>query len=64
MKYIEVALIECSEGGIEGKAVTPFLLKRIGELSEGDTLKANIALALNNVKLGAQIAHQLAIKNK
>jgi len=59
-KYIDVALAECSEKKIIGKKVTPFLLKKIVELSDGKSLKTNIALALNNVKLGAQITHNLA----
>jgi pseudouridine-5'-phosphate glycosidase len=58
-KYIEIALAECSEKNIIGKKVTPFLLKKIVELSNGESLKTNIALALNNVDLGAQIAIKL-----
>ena len=59
-KYIDAALAECSEKNTIGKKVTPFLLKRIVELSNGASLKTNIALALNNVKVGAQIAKQLS----
>jgi pseudouridine-5'-phosphate glycosidase len=59
-KYIDVALAECSDKNIVGKKVTPFLLKKIVELSNGESLKTNIALALNNVKLGAQIAIKLS----
>ncbi|MFC1527120.1 pseudouridine-5'-phosphate glycosidase [Candidatus Neomarinimicrobiota bacterium] len=58
-KYINLALIECSEKKIVGKKVTPFLLTRIVELSNGESLKTNIVLALNNVNLGVQIAKQL-----
>ena len=58
--YIDIALAECSEKKIVGKEVTPFLLKKIVELSNGESLKTNIALALNNVKLGAQIAIKLS----
>ena len=42
--------------GIHGKDETPFLLKRIVELTGGESLEANIHLVLNNAKLGAQIA--------
>jgi pseudouridine-5'-phosphate glycosidase len=59
-KYIDLALAECSEKKITGKKVTPFLLKKIVELSKGSSLKTDIALALNNVKLGAQIASSLS----
>lgn len=45
--------------GISGKAVTPFLLQRIYELTEGRSLIANIALVRNNARLAARIAHEL-----
>ncbi|WP_367606073.1 pseudouridine-5'-phosphate glycosidase [Legionella sp. W05-934-2] len=41
---------------INGKSITPFLLKRIAELTEGQSLKANIELIKNNAELGANIA--------
>ena len=59
-KYIDATLAECTEKNIVGKKVTPFLLKKIVELSNGESLKTNIALALNNVKLGTQIAIKLS----
>ena len=59
-KYVDAALAECTKKNIVGKKVTPFLLKNIVELSNGESLKTNIALALNNVKLGAQIAIKLS----
>jgi len=40
--------------------VTPFLLQRIFELTEGRSLQSNIALVLNNARLGAAIAVELA----
>ncbi|MGB3245523.1 MAG: pseudouridine-5'-phosphate glycosidase [Sulfitobacter sp.] len=46
--------------GIVGKAVTPYLLQRIFELTKGRSLTANIALVRNNARLGAQIAIALA----
>ncbi|WP_108837774.1 pseudouridine-5'-phosphate glycosidase [Tateyamaria sp. Alg231-49] len=45
--------------GITGKAVTPYLLQRIFELTDGQSLTANIALVRNNARLGAEIATQL-----
>ncbi len=42
--------------GITGKAVTPFLLQRIFDLTGGASLEANVALVLNNARLGAAIA--------
>lgn len=53
---IEAAVKEAAEKGIGGKEVTPFLLARINELSEGRSLKANIALVLNNAALAARMA--------
>ncbi|WP_432256198.1 pseudouridine-5'-phosphate glycosidase [Limimaricola sp. AA108-03] len=53
---IEQALSEAEAQGIAAKAVTPFLLGRIFELTDGRSLEANIALVLNNARLGAAIA--------
>ncbi|MFN3274155.1 MAG: pseudouridine-5'-phosphate glycosidase [Paracoccus sp. (in: a-proteobacteria)] len=53
---IEQALAEAQAQGIAAKAVTPFLLQRIFELTEGRSLQSNIALVLNNARLGARIA--------
>ncbi len=46
--------------GIAAKAVTPFLLARIFEATEGRSLDANIALVLNNAQLAARIAHAMS----
>ena len=56
---IETALAEATAAGISAKAVTPFLLQRIFELTEGRSLTANIALVLNNARLAAAIATAL-----
>jgi pseudouridine-5'-phosphate glycosidase len=60
MPVIEQALSEAAAQGIAAKAVTPFLLQRIFELTEGRSLQSNIALVLNNARLGAQIAAALS----
>jgi pseudouridine-5'-phosphate glycosidase len=57
---IEAALAEAQAQGIAAKAVTPFLLDRIFTLTEGRSLSANIALVLNNARLGAEIATEIA----
>ena len=57
---IEAALAEASAQGIAAKAVTPFLLQRIFELTQGRSLTSNIALVLNNARLGAAIAREIA----
>jgi pseudouridine-5'-phosphate glycosidase len=58
--HIAKALAEADAQGIAAKAVTPFLLQRIFELTHGASLEANIALVLNNARIGAQIAAELA----
>ncbi len=45
--------------GITGKAVTPYLLQRLFELTEGRSLQANIALVRHNARLAADIAEEL-----
>lgn len=57
---IEKALAEAKENQIGGKQVTPFLLGKVKELTEGKSLTANIALIKNNARVGAQIACSLA----
>lgn len=55
----EQALREAHEQGISGKAVTPFLLARIKQLTGGRSLDTNIALVKHNARLGAELAVQL-----
>lgn len=57
---IEKALQEANDNGIKGKDVTPFLLGKVKELTEGKSLEANIALVMNNARVGAQIAKAYA----
>lgn len=54
---IQQALKECDEQGITGKRITPFLLSKVKDLTEGKSLEANIKLVLNNAKVGAEIAN-------
>ncbi|MDQ2088626.1 pseudouridine-5'-phosphate glycosidase [Marimonas arenosa] len=53
-------LDEASALGVTGKAVTPFLLQRIFDLTGGRSLTANIALVKNNARLAARIAAALS----
>lgn len=55
-EVIKQALKECAEKGIAGKRITPFLLDRVKQLTEGGSLEANIQLVLNNAAVGARIA--------
>ena len=54
------ALKEIEERGVIGRDVTPYVLKRVAELTDGASLKANIALVKNNAVIGADIAVELA----
>lgn len=55
-EIIKKALKDEKESGIKGKDSTPFLLKRIVELTEGRSLETNIKLVYNNAKVGAKLA--------
>lgn len=57
---IDRALADAAAAGVSAKAVTPFLLDRIHDLTAGRSLEANVALVLNNARLGAAIAAELA----
>ncbi len=61
---IEQASKEAKEKGIHGKEVTPFLLQRINELTKGKSMRANLALLLNNARLAAQIARAWRVSEK
>ncbi|WP_226782278.1 pseudouridine-5'-phosphate glycosidase [Oceaniglobus trochenteri] len=57
---IAQAVQEAEAQGIGAKSVTPFLLARIFELTEGQSLRANIALVLNNARLASEIAREIS----
>ncbi|WP_343560555.1 pseudouridine-5'-phosphate glycosidase [Kiloniella sp. b19] len=59
---IAQALEAAVHDGIHGKGVTPYLLAKIVEMTDGASLKANIALVKNNAKLAAEIA--VSLKNQ
>lgn len=59
-RVLDDALKEAEKSRIGGRELTPFLLSRMAEQSGGATLRANIALLENNVRVGAEIALALA----
>ena len=61
---IEKASKEAKEKNIHGPALTPFLLRRISELTQGKSMKANLSLLLNNARLAAQIASAMRASEK
>ena len=58
-RIIQTALQEAEDNGIKGKDVTPFLLGKVKELTEGKSLESNIELVYNNARVGAKIAVEL-----
>ena len=56
---IDQAVAEAKAQGVHGKAITPFLLARIKDLTGGDSLDSNIQLVLNNARLAAKVAKAL-----
>jgi len=60
---IEEAITDADRGGISRKALTPYLLKRIFELTGGKSLVSNIALVENNARVAAAIAVALAARS-
>lgn len=57
--FIEAAQKAAVDQRISGKAVTPFLLAKLFDLTDGASLKTNIALVENNARLAARIAGAL-----
>jgi len=53
---IQTALQEAESTAIHGAETTPFLLKRVSELTGGESLRANLALLKNNARVAAQIS--------
>ncbi len=56
---IQQATDEAHAQGIHGKAITPFVLGRVAELTEGESRRANTSLLVNNARTGGQIAYEL-----
>ncbi len=57
---IDAAVAEADALGVKGKAVTPFLLAKVKDITGGDSLDSNIRLVYNNAALAAEIAVELA----
>jgi pseudouridine-5'-phosphate glycosidase len=54
------ALADAERQNVRGRGVTPFLLERLRALSEGESVRANLALLANNARVAAQLAKALA----
>ena len=55
-EWINNALVRAEKNKINGKELTPFLIKEINNFSNNKTLKANVSLIINNAELAAKIA--------
>jgi pseudouridine-5'-phosphate glycosidase len=53
---IRTALQEAESAAIHGAETTPFLLKRVSELTGGESLRSNLALLKNNARIAAQVS--------
>jgi pseudouridine-5'-phosphate glycosidase len=62
--WTEAADREAAQRGIRGGSVTPFVLGRVAELSDGRTLRTNIGLIVNNARLAARVAVELARRDR
>lgn len=62
--FISTALTAAEKAGVRGKAVTPWLLSKMLEITDGRSLAANIALVENNARLAAKIAIAAASKTE
>jgi len=62
--YILQASQDAIQKGKRGQDLTPFLLQRISELTDGRSTRTNLALLLNNARLAAQIAKSMAVMER
>lgn len=59
-QMITEALAFAEQEKVSGAQITPYLLSKVSEISDGQTLSANLALLRNNVKVASQIAREIA----
>lgn len=59
-KVIEKAIQEADEQGIHGKNITPFLLARIKDMTDGTSFASNLQLAYNNARVASEVAVELS----
>lgn len=59
-QWLAAAAVEAKAANIGGRAWTPFVLSHVHRVSEGATLRANIALVKSNARLAARLARSMA----
>jgi pseudouridine-5'-phosphate glycosidase len=57
---VERALSDAGDAGIDGPALTPWLLARIAEITAGGSVRANVALIVNNARVAGRLAAVLS----
>jgi pseudouridylate synthase len=57
---LDRALAAAAESGVRGKAVSPFLLDRIQQVTGGASVEANLTIARGNIELAGKIARSWA----
>ncbi len=62
-RVAERAARDADEAGVHGPALTPWLLARIAEITDGASIRANTALIVNDARVAGQIAVQLAARH-
>jgi pseudouridylate synthase len=60
-KILDQSLSDAEQSNVNGRDLTPFLLARMAQLSQGATLRANIALLENNARVAAHITRELTL---
>jgi pseudouridine-5'-phosphate glycosidase len=59
---VERALADAEETQVEGPALTPWLLARIAQITDGASVRANVGLIVNNARVAGEIAALLAVR--
>ena len=57
---VERAIAEATAADVAGPALTPWLLARIAEITEGASIRANTALIVNDARVAGELAGRLA----
>jgi pseudouridine-5'-phosphate glycosidase/pseudouridine kinase len=63
-RAIQKALQDAEKQGIEGQAVTPFVLRQVALDTGGDSLRSNMSLVRNNARIGAEVAIEISKRRR
>jgi pseudouridylate synthase len=62
VEAVERAVEDAARAGVTGPALTPWLLARLGSLTEGASIRANTALIVNNARVAGELSTRLATR--